>query len=540
MRENQTVITPADELIHEYCRGFMEKVFYFCLRKTGNPSSAEELCSDISLAVMTALRKGIRPENFAAWVWQVARNRHADYAESRRKTRERSCGDDISEYELDDGSEPMDDKLVREEELNLLRRELAFISCDYRNVLVAFYIDDRSLKDISRSLNLPENTVKSKLHRARKILKEGINMAREFGTKSYKPEEVSFSGSGWFPATDSPYDAVKKKIAKNILLEASNNPETAEELAMALGIAMPYMEEEIDDLVRVTLLKKVGDKYITNIPILSREIQKKLYDIQLGHAAESAELVKNIAEYALPRIKALGCIRNGKITDNELMWWISDDIIRNTSPLFPAPKVRENGEKWQLVGFEKADHPAFGGLDNNSTASNGFSFARQTVVGLGGDCDLPKDQIRTVPIALLADVIRNDRNVSTFTESEKQLWKEVEGVYAHTEPDGSVVPDILVFEGGTTFRTAPQASIDIYACNPDYEKFKALQEKVRKELIDALTKDNSPLIADQMSLIASMSNRFCDITLMRLVDSGALTPLTGSDRFKGTSWILIS
>ncbi len=539
MRENKTVLAPSNGLIHEYCRDYMEKVFYFCLKKTGCPSAAEELCSDISLAVIAALRKGVRPESFAAWVWQVARNRHADYAESRRRSRERSAGEDISEYELEDGSEHFEDRLIREEELRLIRRELAFISSDYRDILTAFYIEDRSLKDISRSLNLPENTVKSRLFRARKILKEGMNMAREFGPKSYKPEEVSFNGSGWFPANNSPFDEVKKKIPKNILLEASNNPETAEELAIALGVAMPYMEDEIDGLIRTTLLKKVGGKYITNIPILSRDIQKKLYDVQLSHSNEGADLLQSVAEYALPKIKALGCIRNGRISDNELLWYIADGILRNTKYLSPAPTVRENGEKWQLVGFEEYDRPAYGGINNQSTATDKMAFARQTVCGFGGSEDNPDVEFSMGSITLLADVIKNGRKVSDFSESEKLLWKNVEGVYAHTESDGSVTPDILVFAGKISSDYMPQVCADIFKSHPDFEELKQLCKEVREELVEILREDSSPVIAGQIELTAEMTDRFGDIILEELAERRTLRPLTGSDRYKGTSWILV-
>ncbi len=539
MRDKKVDFPPSDGLVHEYCRDFMEKVFYFCLRKTGSTQAAEELCSDISLAVIAALRKGVRPENFAAWVWQVARNRHADYAESRRKTRERSAGEDISEYELEDGSEHFEDRLIREEELKLIRRELAFISSDYRDILTAFYIDDLSLKDISRSLNLPENTVKSRLFRARKILKEGINMAREFGPKSYKPEEVIFNGSGWFPANNSPFDEVKKKIPKNILLEASNNPETAEELAIALGVAMPYMEDEIEGLLRTTLLKKVGGKYITNIPILSRDIQKKLYDVQIGSSNEGADLLQSVAEYSLPKIKALGCIRNGRITDNELLWYIADGVLRSAKCLPLSPAVRENGEKWLLVGFEEYDHPAYGGIDNRSTATDNMAFARQTVCGFGGSEDNPDVEFAAGSITLLADVIKNGRKVTELSESEKLLWKNVEGVYAHTEPDGSVTPDILVFEGKISSDCTPQVCADIFKSHPDFEELRQLCKKVREELVKILREDSSPVIAGQIELTAEMTDRFGDIILEELAERRTLKPLIGPDRYKGTSWILV-
>lgn len=33
--------------IEEYCENYLEKIFYFCLRKTGNESEAEDLAGDI-------------------------------------------------------------------------------------------------------------------------------------------------------------------------------------------------------------------------------------------------------------------------------------------------------------------------------------------------------------------------------------------------------------------------------------------------------------------------------------------------------------
>ena len=37
-------------LAHKYADEYMEKVFYFCLKKTGSRQEAEDLSSDISLA----------------------------------------------------------------------------------------------------------------------------------------------------------------------------------------------------------------------------------------------------------------------------------------------------------------------------------------------------------------------------------------------------------------------------------------------------------------------------------------------------------
>ena len=64
-----------DRLIKEFTENYMEKLFYFCLKKTGNHTEAEDLTQDIALQIVTALNKGTIPTSFSAWVWQIARNR---------------------------------------------------------------------------------------------------------------------------------------------------------------------------------------------------------------------------------------------------------------------------------------------------------------------------------------------------------------------------------------------------------------------------------------------------------------------------------
>nr|MBQ4318373.1 RNA polymerase sigma factor [Clostridia bacterium] len=153
----------------------------------------------------------------------------------------------MGEYEIDDSSDPLDHALIKAEEEALLRRELAFISSDYRTIVVAYYIENRRTADIAASLGLPKGTVESKLFRARQKLKEGMNMAREFGKRSYNPDNVTFTNNcNAFGKNGQPWTILNHLLYQNIFLQAYNNPSTAEELALELGIALPYMENELN------------------------------------------------------------------------------------------------------------------------------------------------------------------------------------------------------------------------------------------------------------------------------------------------------
>ena len=434
-----------ERMIQEFAENYMEKLFYFCLKKTGNQVEAEDLTQEIALQIIGSLNKGTIPTSFSAWVWQIARNCYAGWANEKHRRQEALSGSDIGDYEIEDTSENILDEMIHAEQMSLLRRELAFIKSDYRNIVVAYYIENKSIRQIALALSLPENTVKSRLFRAREILKEGMDMAREFGKRSYKPEEISFAASGPQPS-GLPWKAVQRKIPNNILLQASNNPSTIEELSIELGIALPYMEEEVEILHRATLLKKQGDKYITNFFILDKDCRMEVYHALRNTAQERSTLIREFIDDKLAEIRALG-IAGEHIDDNDIRFWLVPDLIdyliENTTKAGNgyAPQKRANGESWGFVGYEMADlgeeivmgHNGCGNWPNMFWS---YKYGRI----LWDQCGEPSYE----EAMLLIDAIQKNRPIASFSDVEKRTWDWIEGRYAHASEDGYVVPDVLV------------------------------------------------------------------------------------------------
>ena len=434
-----------EEMIREFAENYMEKLFYFCLKKTGNTHEAEDLTQEIALQIIGSLNKGTIPTSFSAWVWQIARNCYAEWAKAKHNQRGAVTGSDIGDYEIEDESENILGEMIHTEEMSLLRRELAFIKSDYRNIVVAYYIENKSVRQIASALSLPENTVKSRLFRAREILKEGMNMAREFGKRSYKPEHISFAASGSQPS-GLPWKAVQRKLPNNILLQASNNPSTIEELSIELGIALPYMEEEVEILHRATLLEKQGDKYITNFFILDKDCRMEIYHALRNTAQERSTLLREFMEDKLADIRALG-IAGSHIDDNAIRFWLVPDLIdyliKSTTKgtnIYDPPK-RANGETWGFVGYEMADLGEEIMMGHNGCGKWPDMFWSYKYGQILWDqCGEPSYE----EVMLLCDAIQKKRSVTSFSDVEKGVWKGIDGRYAHASDDGHVVPDVLV------------------------------------------------------------------------------------------------
>ena len=347
----------SDKLITEFTENYMEKIFYFCLKKTGQITDAEDLTQDIVLNIISSLNKGTIPTSFSGWVWKITRNRYSVWANAKHKRAESVTGADIGEYEIEDENESALDKMIHSEQLTLLRRELAFIGSEYRNIVVAYYFDNKSVREIASSLFLSEGSVKQRLYRARNILKEGMNMAREFGVRSYNPEDIFYSlGLVRLGSKDQPKSIMKHKLYTNILLEAYGNPSSAEELSLELGVALPYMENELEYLTEETLLIKVNGKYQTSFPIISKAAQEQVHMLKLIAVPEITKVLTAFVDRLNTAFTEQNYDYYGKYQDYESAKWtflmLAHQYFEHHTSLDHITE-RPDGGQWDITGFQK-------------------------------------------------------------------------------------------------------------------------------------------------------------------------------------------
>ena len=483
-----------------FARDYMGPVFYFSLKKTGSREEAEELTSDIALSVLTSLRRCPPPAHFSAWVWRIARCRYARWADARPIARAHLAADDIADFDIADGDTP-EDAVIESEQYALLRRELAFIAREYRELLAAHYLEDIGVKALAARHGIPEGTVKSRLSRARKILKEGMNMAREFGKRSYLPEDVNFCASGNQP-DGLPWKAVERKIPKNILLEASNNPSTAEELATELGIALPYMEEEIGLLVDATLLKKLEDgRFITNFFIADKDCQMEIYNLQKRGSPERARLLHEAIEAKLPEIFA--AVQPAGLSETDFLWTIClyaiNNVIENMKHHSYGGFVRPNGGTWGFCGFERHHIIAESTFVNHTCAICRTAEFGQFAVFSKGFKVFPYQEMYSSTLALLAELLTSGRKITSLTDSEKRVWNELAKRYAHVGADDTAAADVLVFRGGSQDRM-----MEILRMHPSMQELERQAEVLFREIRAILMRNSNAVLHETMDYYVSM------------------------------------
>jgi RNA polymerase sigma factor (sigma-70 family) len=245
-------------------------VLSYCMARTSNQHDAEDLAQDIITELIKSV-PNIRDENaFYGFMWAVAGNVYSAWYRKRSKHSMCELTEDI--FDETDFFERIN---TNSDELYLLRRELSLLSEKYRNAVILYYLENKSCVEISSLLCISESMVKYLLFKARKILKEGMDMERTYGEQSYNPKtlELNYLGEGpnqFWKITNG------KKIPQNILFACYNDCLTGEEISMQIGVALPYLEAEISTLVNAGLLMKNGYKYSTNIIILTKEFKIEL------------------------------------------------------------------------------------------------------------------------------------------------------------------------------------------------------------------------------------------------------------------------
>lgn len=261
----------------------LKTLFAFCMSRLYDKTETDDIVNDIVCEVLSSVRRLKNDDAFFAYMWRIADITLKKYMQKCyiNAAHEASLNTDIAAYTE---SAAPEDTYIRNEEINILRRELSLLSKQYREATVAYYINGKSCADIAYDLGISVDMVKYYLFKTRKILKEGIGMSREFGEKSYAPG--TFRMDFWGDRNDPRYwELFKRKLPGNILLSAYYAPVSIRELSVELGVSAVYLEDELEDLERYGFLRKIGDKYQTNIIIFTSLYEKEV----LGKIREKCE-----------------------------------------------------------------------------------------------------------------------------------------------------------------------------------------------------------------------------------------------------------
>lgn len=152
-----------DKIFDEY----YFKIYYWALKKTNNKEDAEDLTNSIFVAIFEYFNENINVKKIDNLIWKIAHNIWCTRAKKYIKEKNNISYDETIDIGYEENTL---DKIVYKEIVN----NLDHIGLTEKELLSfrLYYIQNLSIKDISKRISTSDNNIKYYLYRARKKVKE--------------------------------------------------------------------------------------------------------------------------------------------------------------------------------------------------------------------------------------------------------------------------------------------------------------------------------------------------------------------------------
>jgi len=159
--------------VERLIRTHQESVYGFLLRLSGRPHVAEDLAQDAFVRVLRNLDRFDDRYRFSTWLFTIARRLFVNHIQKLAPSF------DSDTVGLASGVSRRPDQISADGESRanlhgVLEVALDSLSLVQREIVLLFHQQEWSIEEIARQLDMPEGTVKSHLHRARRRMLEAI------------------------------------------------------------------------------------------------------------------------------------------------------------------------------------------------------------------------------------------------------------------------------------------------------------------------------------------------------------------------------
>lgn len=159
--------------IEALVRAHQGSLYAFVVRLTGRPEVAEDVVQEAFVRVLGNIDRFDLRFRFSTWVFTIARRLYLNAAQKltpgfdTEAVERRTSGAERPELRLSGQDQARSDR-------DLLDGALEILSAEQREVVLLFHQHDWPIRTIAEHMQMPEGTVKSHLHRARRTLRAAM------------------------------------------------------------------------------------------------------------------------------------------------------------------------------------------------------------------------------------------------------------------------------------------------------------------------------------------------------------------------------
>jgi RNA polymerase sigma-70 factor (ECF subfamily) len=160
-----------------------EKLYRVAYRMAGHHEDAQDLLQDALLEAYRSFKKFQRGTYFDKWLYRIMTNTFIDRQRHKKRVGRVDSldapsvgGDDgeISAREIPDWTGEPSRRVLHDEFGEPVQKALNQLKPDFRMVLILSDVEEFSYEEIAEMLNIPIGTVRSRLHRARDMMRQTL------------------------------------------------------------------------------------------------------------------------------------------------------------------------------------------------------------------------------------------------------------------------------------------------------------------------------------------------------------------------------
>ena len=157
-----------DEIMTKYGQEILQLVYSY----VKNKEIAEDLTQDIFVKCYKSLSTYKGKSKLRTWLWRIAINHCKDYLKSWYN---KNVLITENEYVYSGKqNESVEQTVIQQDDDQQLAAVVMSLPINYREVIYLFYFEELPIKEIAAVLQVKENTVKTRLRRAKELLKERL------------------------------------------------------------------------------------------------------------------------------------------------------------------------------------------------------------------------------------------------------------------------------------------------------------------------------------------------------------------------------
>ncbi|WP_075620441.1 RNA polymerase sigma factor [Paenisporosarcina indica] len=149
---------------------YKNQLYGTIVRMTKNPQDAQDLVQEAFIKVYRQLDKYDEKGSFSSWLYRVAMNHCMDEFRKKKYQMQQS---EIGENNIINTNHP-EVIFLKKEKQRQLERLIATLPNDERLIILLRYVNELSYDEISDLVEVPLSTVRNKLHRAKKKLRDRV------------------------------------------------------------------------------------------------------------------------------------------------------------------------------------------------------------------------------------------------------------------------------------------------------------------------------------------------------------------------------